>query len=163
MKKIFKSGFTLIELLVVVALITVLATFVLEQLDISRSKGADAGVKTNLDYVRPVMELYYANNGGTYGSWNTSLMGDCPIPPAVPPAPTSIFGNADVLKAIRAAYLATGATGLAPKCMANGTAYAIAVGMKTAGVSWCIDSRNVSKQVNTTVDLAINTGTVSCN
>ena len=59
----FSLGFTLIELLVVVAIIGILASVVLTSLGNARGKGADAAVKTNLNTVRGLSEIFYASKG----------------------------------------------------------------------------------------------------
>ena len=55
----FKKGFTLIELLVVVALIGVLATLVLANLNAARQRGRDAQRKSDLRNIQTALRLYY--------------------------------------------------------------------------------------------------------
>lgn len=51
-------GFTLIELLVVIAIIGILSSVVLASLNTARSKGSDAGMKSNLANMRAQAELF---------------------------------------------------------------------------------------------------------
>ncbi len=55
----FKKGFTLIELLVVVALIGILATLVLANLNAARERGRDAQRKSDLRNIQTALRLYY--------------------------------------------------------------------------------------------------------
>ena len=143
------KGFTLIELLVVIAIIGILSSVVLASLNSARAKGADANVKSNLANMRSQAELYYSNNGDSYGTFANNT---CPV--AVQAG--SIFNDANIIRAIAAA-LSAGGSGLT-RCVAAPGGYAIAVGMKTAGQSWCIDGAGSSKQFAGTPTAAI-TGT----
>ncbi len=52
-------GFTLIELLVVIFVVGVLSTVILGVLNGARKKGADAGIRANLDNIRTRAQLIY--------------------------------------------------------------------------------------------------------
>lgn len=67
----FNKGFTLIELLVVVALIGVLATLVLANLNAARQRGRDAQRKSDLRNIQTALRLYYND----YGKFPTSTDG----------------------------------------------------------------------------------------
>jgi prepilin-type N-terminal cleavage/methylation domain-containing protein len=129
----YKKGFTLIELLMVIAIIGLLSTVVLAALSGARNRGADAAVKSNLNSIRSAADLYFDNNGTSYG---TFAIGNCV-------AGSGMFGNSTIISAINAAIASGDGTS---RCVASGTAYAVAVGMKTVGQSWCIDSLGKSKQ-----------------
>ena len=63
-------GFTLIELIVVIAIIGILASVVLASLALSRAKGSDAQIKSNLHTIQSQMEIYNTTLSGnnTYGT-----------------------------------------------------------------------------------------------
>ncbi len=145
MKNKFTKGFTLIELLMVVAIIGILVSIVIVALNQARQKGNDAGVKSNLVSIRSKFDIYYGDNSNSYGNFAVNT---CPITPQA----GSVFSDPVIINAINAA-LASGGNGT--RCVASGSAYAVAVGLKTAGQSWCIDSLNKSKQFAGTPTAAI--------
>lgn len=66
--KNFTKGFTLIELLVVVAIIGILASVVVTNLNPSRKKALDAAVKAEMQSLKTSAELFFAStSGGNYG------------------------------------------------------------------------------------------------
>ena len=66
MRKIYpiQRGFTLVELLMSIALIAVLSSFVLYNLDVSRTKSRDSSRSTYVKSLKTALELYYNDNGG---------------------------------------------------------------------------------------------------
>lgn len=151
MKKIFNQGFTLIELLMVVSIIGILSAIVLTQLSNARDRGSDAAVKSNLVSVRTQADLYYDSNNRSYGTFSA---GNCPTTASS----GNVFGVSAIVSAINAAA-SNGGNGT--RCVATTNAYAVAVGLKTANQSWCIDSQGRSKQFAGTPTAAI-TGS-ACN
>ncbi len=145
------NGFTLIELMIVIAIIALLSTVVLSALNSARTRGFDASVKSNLSNIRPQADLYYDNNGTSYG---TFVAASCPATVTA----GSVFSNQNIISGIANALLAGGN---GTRCVASDTAYAIAVGLKTAGQSWCIDSLGRSKVYAGTPTAAISGS--SCN
>jgi hypothetical protein len=103
--------------------------------------------------VRSEAELYYYNNGSRYASVNFG-------PAACPTIPTanSLFSDNNVIAGIVSA-LAAGGNGT--QCAATANSYAISVGLKTAGLSWCVDSQGTSKQFSGTPAAAISDGLCS--
>ncbi len=152
MKK-YKQGFTLIELLVVIAIIGILSSVVLASLGAARTKGADTAVKQDLSSVTKEAEIYYGNNSESYG---TFAQATCP---AVTGGGADIFRNDTNMIGILNHAVSTGGNG--SSCVSTGSAYAVAVGMKTTGQSWCVDSLGDVKQFTGTPAAAI-TGAV-CN
>ena len=66
-----KKGFTLIELLVVIAIIGILSGLIIVSLGDATTAAKEAKIKSGLDQLRPVAQLYY-NRVGNY----TSLASD---------------------------------------------------------------------------------------
>ena len=149
----FKKGFTLLELLVVVAIIGLLTSIVLVSLSNSKNKGADAGVKSNLNTIRGMSELFYANNGN-------SFLPTGGIPLAITtPCPTYLLAGTNMLqkdKIIADAIAEALKRGTGNACYNSSLNWAVAVTLRssdgtTSGSSntlpdsWCVDSGGASK------------------
>ena len=67
-------GFTLIELLVVIAIIGILSGLIIVSLGDATNQAKEAKIKSALDQLRPVAQLYY-NKNGNY----TSLASDTKV------------------------------------------------------------------------------------
>jgi prepilin-type N-terminal cleavage/methylation domain-containing protein len=126
-----QEGFSLIELLFVVAIISILASIIIGQMDVSRNKSIDTAVIADLKNLRNEVEMYYLDNGSNY----TGVCSDSKI---------LVFFNAinDV-------------SGHVPSCNINASADLWAVEtVLTDGGFYCIDSTGkaiksgVSKGVN---------------
>jgi len=142
MSRIYKRGFTLIELLVVVAIIGILSGVVLASLNSARTKGADAGVKSNISTIQAQAEIDYDGTfSGSYGTIATA--GTCPSASAA--SPVSIFDEKIVWNALKKALDASNSslTSTGVFCNAGGTGsgqfWVVQVPLKSSGY-WCADS-----------------------
>lgn len=59
MKKLFKNGFTLIELLIVIAILGILAGFVLTNMQGARERARDVRRKSDLESISQALRLYF--------------------------------------------------------------------------------------------------------
>lgn len=136
-------GFTLIELLVVSAIIGILVSIIGASLFITKSKGADAGIKANLISMMTQAELAFTINGGSYGS--TSF----PVGPCSETVAGSLFADPMVSRQIIAAGNTSNGGGIAQaSCVSTSLAWAVSVPLNTTATdSWCVDSKGKSKVV----------------
>lgn len=137
-KNNFKKTFVLLEPFVVIAIIITISAIILSSLNTSRTRGADASIKVSLTQAVKQMELYYGNNNESYGTFTQAT---CPVATG---GGTDLFRNDSRLVQIIANAVFNGGNG--SSCSSNGNLYAVAVGLKTLGQSWCVDSRGRSKQ-----------------
>jgi prepilin-type N-terminal cleavage/methylation domain-containing protein len=150
MKK-FQFGFTLIELVIVVAIIGLLAAIVLSSLNISRDKGYDAAIKSNLKNVKSQSEIVYANFGCYTNAGNCSGLPS--FPAGVCPSSgsdSSIFSELIISAQLATARNAAGGGGF-ESCasVAGGAGWAVAVTLKTDNKqAWCVDSEGTAKQIS---------------
>jgi prepilin-type N-terminal cleavage/methylation domain-containing protein len=159
LKKEKREGFTLIELLVVVAIIGILASIVLASLNDAKLKGNDAGVKSNLNTIRSVTEIFYSNNKNSYlpSGGATFSINTCP---AYDVSGTNMLSKD---KTIADAIVEAVKRGNGSSCYNSKDVWAVAVGLKSnANASWCVDSGGSSKQEAFAPATAINTSTFSC-
>lgn len=118
-----QKGFTLIELLVVIAIIGILASIVLASLNSARAKGADAAVKGAMANMAAQAELYYDNNGNSYGTAT-----DCSA---------GVFTDPIIMAAI--AQITSNS--VAPVCNSTGQNWAMSISnLRGAGTAWCVDN-----------------------
>ena len=143
-----QRGFTLIELLVVIAIIGILSAVVLASLGTARSKGNDAGVKSNLDTVATQSSIFLSNNNNMFGVFDngSGAPATCPTPDT---SGTTIFQDSNVSSAIAAALKDSGGDG-ATYCVSTDTAFAAAVSRPEGSPStyWCVDNTGVHCGVN---------------
>lgn len=124
-----KKGFTLIELLVVIAIIGILASVVLASLNSARSKGADASIKSNMANIRAQAELWYDNNGQTYGASSVCTAG----------SETGVFTDTVITSAISQIETQNGTGTVTCATSADGQSWAIMSPLKSTG-TWCVDN-----------------------
>ena len=147
MKNKSNQGFTLIELLVVIAIIGILSAVVLGFLAAARTSGADSAIKADLTQVSKEAEIYYGTYYESYGSFSQAT---CPTATG---GGTDTFTNDATMVAIIANAVSDGGNG--SSCSSTGSSYAVAVGLKTSGQSWCTDSTGIDKQFAGTPSAAI--------
>ena len=145
------AGFTLLELLIVVAIIGLLTSIVLASLNGGRSKGNDAGIKTDLRNAISQGEVFFNTNTVAPNSYTSVCT-------------NGAVGGANgvgsfVLAAARISGLssyATNATGTLTTATCNDSvgAWAAEVPLKTSGQMWCVDSLGHSKQESVTIAAA---------
>ncbi len=129
-----QKGFTLIELLVVIAIIGMLSSIILGALNTSRSKAANASIRSNLANIRAQAELIYDGTPGYSGICSNATINN--------------FRNA---AAAQGADL-DGSGGVQNACNTAGgaaqTSYAISVELKITENTfrfWCIDNSGASR------------------
>ncbi|PIT98083.1 MAG: hypothetical protein COT71_02655 [Candidatus Andersenbacteria bacterium CG10_big_fil_rev_8_21_14_0_10_54_11] len=66
-------GFTLIEMLVVIAIIGILAAMVILAMQSTRLKAYDARIKSSVDQLRIMGEVYYYSNNFSFSGYDTCL------------------------------------------------------------------------------------------
>ena len=136
-------GFTLIELLVVIAIIGILSAVVLASLSTARQKGQDAAIQSDLSTIQTQAELYYANNGNSYGSqaWINTTDVAC--------AGGMFSIDLNVKNALAGAYTASGSLSGNLACFSDGQKYVVIVKeVSKVGKYWCVDSTGVAREVS---------------
>jgi prepilin-type N-terminal cleavage/methylation domain-containing protein len=159
------TGFTLIELLVVVAIIGILASVVIVNLNSARAKGQDSAIKQQLAQLRSSGELYYDTTNG-YGTSNVAIV-DCPTTAAT--FANSFFGSVDVNNALTKIQSDSGQT---LKCALGGKPVTGTLGaqswvtfakLRSQTGFWCVDSSGSSRKTVATVPVTnAATTDVSC-
>ncbi len=131
-----KKGFTIIELLVVITIIVLITIVGVASLGYFKEKSANSAIKADLVSAVKQIEIYYSYNS-TYG-----IFPEATCPNTVGGAVA--FNNDPIL--IEIIRHATRAGGNGSSCSSTGENYAISIGLKTAGQSWCVDSLGTLKQ-----------------
>ena len=153
-------GFTLIELLVVIAIIGILSAVVLASLSTARSKGQDAAIQSDLATIQTQAEIWYGNNGNTYGTQTWAS----PTNAAV--CTGGMFADANIKNALAGAYTAGGSPatlgiGCAAGAIGASSANAYIVMAKltasTTSAYWCIYSTGVARMESGTLPTTLPT------
>ena len=137
-----KYGFTLIEILVVISIIGVLSSVVMASISKVKTKALDVAVKANLNAAREQAQIYYEDQSPN--GYASATFGENPCPQIYDPSGTNLFTQDAVVSSAIVAAIAKG-NGISA-CYASATAYGIAVGLKTAGYAWCVDSTGNTSQ-----------------
>jgi prepilin-type N-terminal cleavage/methylation domain-containing protein len=139
-------GFTLIELLVVIAIIGILSSVVLASLAVARLKGADGAVKSDLHTIQTQMELYYDNNGNSYGTALAKQSSPSATIISRAGQPDGYSSDPTIKNALSGAISQGG-----PGCWSigvGGASYAVAIPLRADSTYyWCLDSSGSAKKV----------------
>ncbi len=133
--KNMKKGFTLIELLVVIAIIGMLSAVVLASLNVARGKGANAGIKQNMNSLRSQVEVYYDSSASGYDN---------------------VCDDAKIMEIRASMDLISGGTTV---CNDDASAWAASSPLKVPdgpldNLYWCVDSTGVGRGHIPTLDAA---------
>jgi len=147
-KKKISGGFTLIELLVVVAIIAILTGVILTSVSQSRSKGIDAGIKSNLRNAMTQAEVFYITNTVAINTY-TNVCSSGKI--------GGVYGIGTYIStAINLIYLSsfntnTSGTLTTATCKDSADAWVAEMPLSTSGQMWCVDSTGSSRQETTSI------------
>jgi prepilin-type N-terminal cleavage/methylation domain-containing protein len=130
---VMKRGFTLIELLVVIAIIGILSSVVLASLNTARSKGTDAKIQSEIRSIAVNAEIWYDNNGNTYGSATTTACTGTAVQ-----AGLFVSTNPNIAQIVTDLTNATGASN--PTCIAGPSGWAVQHPMTSTSNYFCMDS-----------------------
>ncbi|MCA9355362.1 type II secretion system protein [Candidatus Kaiserbacteria bacterium] len=148
MKKTLQRGFTLIELLVVIAIIGILAAVVIGSLNDARDNANDASAKTSTNNIRNAAEIYYSENGFTYGLNDATMAADGTMTNVTDSGTNApgVCANAPIVKLMQAANAQANGTGI---CAANDESYGVQVTLRS-GKFFCVDSSGFAGEIGAT-------------
>lgn len=130
------KGFTLIELLVVIAIIGILSTVILTSLTQSQARGYDTKIAQQLNGFRNGAQMYFTNNGGSYGDANSCSEG--------------MFNSVNPQDGSPGVYISAGNL---PEwsnvyCNSNMRQYAVKATLYSGEEYWCVDHTGASRRVS---------------
>jgi len=136
-----QHGFTLIELLVVIAIIALISSVVLSSVNSTRSKSADASIKSDLNTIIAHAALNYGPNNNSYGTtaWVANASSFTPGS-GVPGSATALFSDRTVGQALSSVATKGGAVSYG----ANNVSFVVVSRLKGTGY-WCVDSQGSRK------------------
>lgn len=134
-------GFTLIELLVVLAIIGILLAVVIASVTSTRTKSSDTAVKTQLSNFRSQAELFYTQNGMSYGGAGDVFFHASDYIGTVPPTSFLVDSRIKsiVLTAGKEARIGATPDTAVGVVRFNHNTWAISTDLKGGG-AWCVDS-----------------------
>jgi prepilin-type N-terminal cleavage/methylation domain-containing protein len=137
-----KKGFTLIELLVVIAIIGILSGLIIVSMGGAQNSAKDARIKTSMDQMRTVAELYKMTTGAGTSYGTAVAAGTC----ASAGFATSTDG-AMLCTDINAQGGAAAALNIGP----GGTTYCFSKALNSGSLYQCIDSTGAVKTSATAI------------
>ena len=144
----------------VIAIIGILAAVVLGSLNDARDGANDASAKTSINNVRNVAEVFYSENGFTYGITDNDIAAAA-TNVTTATAADHVCLDAGVINLLEAAAAQTREAGV---CVSNDDSYGVSIGLRSTDQSFCVDSTGFAGQL-ATADVALDSGTdvTTCN
>ena len=116
----------MVEMLVVIAIIGILASIIIRNLNMSRNFAHDASVMTSMESIRSHAQIFHTDHGYSFNDGTNSLCNDAQI---------MILRQA-----------ASDETGHATTCNADADSFAVWVELRATANYFCVDSKSFSGQ-----------------
>jgi len=147
-----KRAFTLIEVMVVIAIIGVLSSILIRNLNESRLKANSARIKLEMSSIRRAAAIYYENqNPNSYGGNANNCYAS---------GPDKMFANDIVLVGLISSIDSISDVDMECRAGTSGGLPYFVVSANLVGVSnpnednWCVDSKGISKAIPNPIDNA---------